>query len=112
MALFTSLSIPYGTVELSQANGPNFKVNGHRVKHYFGGNVPHLDCPDWEDFSVLSFIKRLCHDISLGRQGLGSGYQQQDRNQAKMTKLSMEWQKTVQNLGQSQKCHSQSHTEE
>ncbi|GKF34734.1 hypothetical protein Tco_0107934 [Tanacetum coccineum] len=23
---------PYGTVELSQANGPNFKVNGHRVK--------------------------------------------------------------------------------
>nr|GFA80125.1 reverse transcriptase domain-containing protein [Tanacetum cinerariifolium] len=28
---------PYGTVELSQANGPNFKVNGHRVKHYIGG---------------------------------------------------------------------------
>nr|GEW13635.1 DNA-directed DNA polymerase [Tanacetum cinerariifolium] len=27
---------PYGTVELSQPNGPNFKVNGHRVKHYFG----------------------------------------------------------------------------
>nr|GEZ76680.1 reverse transcriptase domain-containing protein [Tanacetum cinerariifolium] len=26
---------PYGTVELSQANGPNFKVNGHRFKHYF-----------------------------------------------------------------------------
>ncbi|GKF45203.1 reverse transcriptase domain-containing protein, partial [Tanacetum coccineum] len=36
---------PYGTVELSQANGPNFKVNGHRVKHYFGGNVPHLVVP-------------------------------------------------------------------
>nr|GEX30564.1 reverse transcriptase domain-containing protein [Tanacetum cinerariifolium] len=31
---------PYGTVELSQPNGPNFKVNGHRVKHYFGGDVP------------------------------------------------------------------------
>nr|GEZ86975.1 reverse transcriptase domain-containing protein [Tanacetum cinerariifolium] len=31
---------PYGTVEQSQANGPNFKVNGHRVKHYFGGDVP------------------------------------------------------------------------
>nr|GEU39668.1 reverse transcriptase domain-containing protein [Tanacetum cinerariifolium] len=27
---------PYGTVKLSQPNGPNFKVNGHRVKHYFG----------------------------------------------------------------------------
>nr|GFA58037.1 reverse transcriptase domain-containing protein [Tanacetum cinerariifolium] len=32
----------YGTVELSQANEPNFKVNGHRVKHYFGGDVPQL----------------------------------------------------------------------
>nr|GEY98898.1 reverse transcriptase domain-containing protein [Tanacetum cinerariifolium] len=26
---------PYGTVDLSQPDGPNFKVNGHRVKHYF-----------------------------------------------------------------------------
>ncbi|GJT73214.1 reverse transcriptase domain-containing protein [Tanacetum coccineum] len=25
----------YGTVELSQNSGPNFKVNGHRLKHYF-----------------------------------------------------------------------------
>nr|GEU48688.1 reverse transcriptase domain-containing protein [Tanacetum cinerariifolium] len=31
---------PYGTVELSQPDGPNFKVKGHRVKHYFGGDVP------------------------------------------------------------------------
>nr|GEY14393.1 reverse transcriptase domain-containing protein [Tanacetum cinerariifolium] len=31
---------PYGTVVLSQANMPNFKVNSHRVKHYFGGDVP------------------------------------------------------------------------
>nr|GEY15107.1 reverse transcriptase domain-containing protein [Tanacetum cinerariifolium] len=30
----------YGTVELSQPNGPNFKVIGHRVKHYFGGDIP------------------------------------------------------------------------
>nr|GEW07543.1 DNA-directed DNA polymerase [Tanacetum cinerariifolium] len=30
----------YGTVELSQSNGPNFKVNGHRVKHYFEGDIP------------------------------------------------------------------------
>ncbi|GJX21956.1 reverse transcriptase domain-containing protein [Tanacetum coccineum] len=30
---------PYGTIELSQPNGPNFKVNGHRVKHYFGGGL-------------------------------------------------------------------------
>nr|GFB10613.1 reverse transcriptase domain-containing protein [Tanacetum cinerariifolium] len=31
---------PYGTIELSQLDGPNFKVNGHRVKHYFGGGIP------------------------------------------------------------------------
>ncbi|GKA11448.1 reverse transcriptase domain-containing protein [Tanacetum coccineum] len=31
---------PYGTIELSQPDGPNFKVNGHRVKHYFGGDLP------------------------------------------------------------------------
>ncbi|GKE87357.1 hypothetical protein Tco_1564832, partial [Tanacetum coccineum] len=31
---------PYGTVELSQPDGPNFKVNGHHVKHYFGGDLP------------------------------------------------------------------------
>nr|GEV91892.1 retrovirus-related Pol polyprotein from transposon 17.6 [Tanacetum cinerariifolium] len=37
---------PYGTVELSQANEPNFKVNGHRVKHYFGGDVPQLVVSD------------------------------------------------------------------
>nr|GEY02477.1 reverse transcriptase domain-containing protein [Tanacetum cinerariifolium] len=37
---------PYGTVELSQANGPNFKVNGHHVKHYFGGDVPQLIVSD------------------------------------------------------------------
>ncbi|GJT30209.1 reverse transcriptase domain-containing protein [Tanacetum coccineum] len=35
---FTIVQVfPYGTVELSQNSGPNFKVNGHRIKHYFGG---------------------------------------------------------------------------
>ncbi|GJV55489.1 reverse transcriptase domain-containing protein [Tanacetum coccineum] len=37
---------PYGTVELSQPDGPNFKVNGHRVKHYFGGDIPPKVVPD------------------------------------------------------------------
>nr|GEZ90307.1 reverse transcriptase domain-containing protein [Tanacetum cinerariifolium] len=31
---------PYGTVELAQPDGPNLKVNGHRVKHYFRGDIP------------------------------------------------------------------------
>nr|GEU37872.1 reverse transcriptase domain-containing protein [Tanacetum cinerariifolium] len=33
-------------VELSQPNGLNFKVNGHRVKHYFGGDIPSKVVPD------------------------------------------------------------------
>ncbi|GKB47131.1 reverse transcriptase domain-containing protein [Tanacetum coccineum] len=30
--------------------GPNFKVNGHRLKHYFGGDVPAMDIPDLQTF--------------------------------------------------------------
>ncbi|GJU26549.1 reverse transcriptase domain-containing protein [Tanacetum coccineum] len=41
---------PYGTIELSQNSGPNFKVNGHRLKHYFGGDVPQLVVPDLQTF--------------------------------------------------------------
>nr|GEV17835.1 reverse transcriptase domain-containing protein [Tanacetum cinerariifolium] len=37
---------PYGTIELSQTKGPNFKVNGHRVKHYFEGDIPQLVVSD------------------------------------------------------------------
>nr|GEZ13769.1 reverse transcriptase domain-containing protein [Tanacetum cinerariifolium] len=35
-----------GIVELSQPDGPNFKVNGHRLKPYFGEDVPRLVVPD------------------------------------------------------------------
>nr|GEU30817.1 reverse transcriptase domain-containing protein [Tanacetum cinerariifolium] len=42
---------PYGTVELSQPDGPNFKVNGHRVKHYFGEDVPKLVVLDLQTFA-------------------------------------------------------------
>ncbi|GKF43413.1 hypothetical protein Tco_0129965, partial [Tanacetum coccineum] len=31
---------PYRTIELSQPDGQNFKVNGHRVKHYFKWDLP------------------------------------------------------------------------
>ncbi|GJX16542.1 reverse transcriptase domain-containing protein [Tanacetum coccineum] len=41
---------PYGTVELSQTDGPNFKVNGHRLKHYFRGDIPHMVVPDLQTF--------------------------------------------------------------
>nr|GEU78488.1 reverse transcriptase domain-containing protein [Tanacetum cinerariifolium] len=41
---------PYGTVELSQPNGPNFKVNGHRLNHYFGEDIPKMVVPDLQTF--------------------------------------------------------------
>ncbi|GJZ19799.1 reverse transcriptase domain-containing protein [Tanacetum coccineum] len=48
---FTIVQVfPYGTVELSQNFRPNFKVNGHRLKHYFGGDVPVKDIPDLQTF--------------------------------------------------------------
>nr|GEV88010.1 reverse transcriptase domain-containing protein [Tanacetum cinerariifolium] len=43
---------PYGTIELSQPNGLNFKVNGHRVKHYFGGDIPPNVVPDLHTFPM------------------------------------------------------------
>nr|GFA10612.1 reverse transcriptase domain-containing protein [Tanacetum cinerariifolium] len=41
---------PYGTVELSQPDGPNFKVNGHRLKHYFREDVPKMVVPNLQTF--------------------------------------------------------------
>nr|GEV90666.1 reverse transcriptase domain-containing protein [Tanacetum cinerariifolium] len=42
---------PYATIELSQTDRPNFKVNGHRLKHYFGEDIPKLVVPDLQTFS-------------------------------------------------------------
>nr|GEX99008.1 reverse transcriptase domain-containing protein [Tanacetum cinerariifolium] len=41
---------PYGTVELYQTDGPNFKVNGHRVKHYFGEDIPKMVVSNLQTF--------------------------------------------------------------
>nr|GEZ59542.1 reverse transcriptase domain-containing protein [Tanacetum cinerariifolium] len=41
---------PYGTVELSQTDGPNFKVNGHRLKYYFGKDIPPMVVLDLQTF--------------------------------------------------------------
>nr|GFD01924.1 reverse transcriptase domain-containing protein [Tanacetum cinerariifolium] len=40
----------YRTVELSQTDGPNFKVNGHRLKHYFGEDIPKMVVLDLQTF--------------------------------------------------------------
>nr|GEW52195.1 reverse transcriptase domain-containing protein [Tanacetum cinerariifolium] len=36
---------PYGTAKLAHADGSNFKVNCHHLKHYYGGDVPPMDLP-------------------------------------------------------------------
>ncbi|GKE85490.1 reverse transcriptase domain-containing protein [Tanacetum coccineum] len=41
---------PYGIIELCQNSGPNFKVNGHRLKHYFGEDIPPVVVPDLQTF--------------------------------------------------------------
>nr|GEY36480.1 reverse transcriptase domain-containing protein [Tanacetum cinerariifolium] len=50
---------PYGTVELTQPDGPNFKVNGHRLKHYFGEDIPKLVVPDLQTFANDLKIREL-----------------------------------------------------
>ncbi|GJV42506.1 reverse transcriptase domain-containing protein [Tanacetum coccineum] len=41
---------PYGTAKLSHADGSNFKVNCHRLKHYYGGDTPPLVISDLQTF--------------------------------------------------------------
>nr|GEZ63902.1 reverse transcriptase domain-containing protein [Tanacetum cinerariifolium] len=37
----------YGTTKLVHADGSNFKVNCHRLKHYHEGDTPPLEIPDF-----------------------------------------------------------------
>nr|GEU94597.1 DNA-directed DNA polymerase [Tanacetum cinerariifolium] len=48
---FTIIEVyPYGTAKLSHADGLNFKVNCLRLKHYYGGDVPPMEIPDFQTF--------------------------------------------------------------
>ncbi|GJY88756.1 hypothetical protein Tco_0503384 [Tanacetum coccineum] len=49
---------PYGTAKLSHADGSNFKVNCHRLKHYYGGDTPPLDRPN--KFFEASRVRLTC----------------------------------------------------
>nr|GEX83894.1 reverse transcriptase domain-containing protein [Tanacetum cinerariifolium] len=40
----------HDTVELSQTDGSNFKVNGHKLKHYFGEDIPKMVVLDLQTF--------------------------------------------------------------
>ncbi|GJY85583.1 reverse transcriptase domain-containing protein [Tanacetum coccineum] len=41
---------PYGTAKLSHTYRSNFKVNCHRLKHYFGGDTSPMVVPDLQTF--------------------------------------------------------------
>nr|GFB92871.1 reverse transcriptase domain-containing protein [Tanacetum cinerariifolium] len=41
---------PYETAKLVHADGSNFKVNCHRLKHYHRGDTPPLEIPDFQTF--------------------------------------------------------------
>nr|GEX46830.1 reverse transcriptase domain-containing protein [Tanacetum cinerariifolium] len=41
---------PYGTAKFSHVDGLNFKVNCHRLKHYYGGDVPPMEILDFQTF--------------------------------------------------------------
>nr|GEW49501.1 reverse transcriptase domain-containing protein [Tanacetum cinerariifolium] len=45
---FSGLSLRHRRV--TQPDEPNFKVNGHRLKHYFGEEIPKLVVPDLQTF--------------------------------------------------------------
>nr|GEV13469.1 reverse transcriptase domain-containing protein [Tanacetum cinerariifolium] len=41
---------PYGTAKLAHADGSNFKVNCHRLKHYHRGDTPPVEIPNFQTF--------------------------------------------------------------
>nr|GEW43125.1 reverse transcriptase domain-containing protein [Tanacetum cinerariifolium] len=59
-----------GTVELSQPDGPNFKVNGHRLKHYFRENVPKMVVPNLQTFPQGPLNSRNWVKLSDPKQAL------------------------------------------
>ncbi|GJZ63764.1 hypothetical protein Tco_0620185 [Tanacetum coccineum] len=48
--LFTITEVNLMHCHCSHADGSNFKVNCHRLKHYYGGDTPPLVIPDLQTF--------------------------------------------------------------
>nr|GEU65255.1 reverse transcriptase domain-containing protein [Tanacetum cinerariifolium] len=61
-----SLVFPYGTVELSQPDGSNFKVNGHRLKYYLGEDIPNI--PE----NVKTHAKGFCTPVFISPASIGN----------------------------------------
>ncbi|GJU70587.1 hypothetical protein Tco_1256846 [Tanacetum coccineum] len=56
---------PYGTAKLSHADGSNFKVNCHRLKHYYGGDTPPLVIQDFQTFPKDNLIQGIESSLRL-----------------------------------------------
>ncbi|GJZ09100.1 reverse transcriptase domain-containing protein [Tanacetum coccineum] len=93
---------PYGTVELSQNSGPNFKVNGHRIKHYFGGDVPQIS-RIVKNSRACIFIKSFTSSASFWESR--TDIQEKDKKKAKSKQFQARSRK-----GQSQKSAKQENT--
>ncbi|GJT31396.1 reverse transcriptase domain-containing protein [Tanacetum coccineum] len=80
---------PYGTVELSQTDRPNFKVNGHRLKHYFGGDIPPMVVSDLQAkrsrFSRRTKNDRVDYELDA-KQGLFGNLKSSCTDIAKITR--------------------------
>ncbi|GJR96178.1 reverse transcriptase domain-containing protein [Tanacetum coccineum] len=95
---------PYGTIELSQPDGPNFKVNGHRVKHYFGGDLPpkvQIMQKSQENGQNRTNTDTGTDRVHKSRKFLAkrssrSGYHQKDRKPSQNDKTEHGMEKTVQ----------------
>ncbi|GJX39829.1 reverse transcriptase domain-containing protein [Tanacetum coccineum] len=57
---------PYGTAKLSHADGSNFKVNCHRLKHYYGGDTPPFGYHDLRTISLRQLNFRIESSLRLG----------------------------------------------
>ncbi|GJZ74092.1 reverse transcriptase domain-containing protein [Tanacetum coccineum] len=63
------------TAKLSHADGSNFKVNCHRLKHYYEGDTPPLVIPDFQTFPKDNYIQgssRACDSVIKNKPLRGS----------------------------------------
>ncbi|GJX74230.1 reverse transcriptase domain-containing protein [Tanacetum coccineum] len=63
---------PYGTAKLSHSDGYNFKINCHRLKHYYGGDTPPLVILDLQTFPKGQIKLGIESSLRLGEQKQGS----------------------------------------
>ncbi|GJW93242.1 reverse transcriptase domain-containing protein [Tanacetum coccineum] len=92
---------PYGTAKLSHADGSNFKVNCHRLKHYYGGDT-HLG----DSGSSQSFLRttKFKDRVELAtRYGYIRNHKKTVKNGQARTRESEEYKKKPTIQSQSQK---------